>query len=95
MTQFKDRQCGPPPEREEVPYDESIERCPFYYIVRIWDHLQVTAMDVIDGMEWDFNYGCAFKYMVRAGSKPNTPEAKDLRKAIKCLERALMKAEAK
>lgn len=47
------------------------------------------AWDSIENYGLNYNRGCAWKYIVRAGRKTPDPR-EDLRKAIHCLEREIL-----
>jgi predicted Rdx family selenoprotein len=47
------------------------------------------AMTLIEGLNGNFNIGCAIKYIVRHGRKTGAPAVEDLEKAIDCLEREI------
>lgn len=49
----------------------------------------LTASDVIDSWDLNFNLGCAVKYILRAGKKPNTPAYQDYLKTEKYLQREI------
>jgi hypothetical protein len=46
------------------------------------------AWDAIENWGLNYNLGCAWKYIVRAGRKTPDPR-EDLRKAIRCIERQI------
>lgn len=47
-----------------------------------------VAWDEIEEYQLNYNLGCAWKYIVRAGRKTPDPR-EDLRKAIACIEREI------
>jgi hypothetical protein len=51
------------------------------------------AIKVIEAWGLGFNLGNAVKYISRAGNKPGTPYAEDLRKALFYLQREIERAE--
>ena len=57
---------------------------PVYYLGRD----NAPAWDAIENWGLNYNLGCAWKYIVRAGKKSPDP-TDDLRKAIHCLEREI------
>lgn len=79
-------------DRSEAGADESRAVVPAYYRVRTAAG-EVCPMDVTDALDMNFNQGCALKYLWRAGRKPGEPYAKDLRKALRCIQRELARLE--
>lgn len=65
-----------------------MSKVPTYYLGKTGQ----PAWDAIEEFELNYNLGCAWKYMVRAGKKTEDP-CPDLKKAIHCLERELELAE--
>ena len=51
----------------------------------------MEAIDVIQAFGLSFELGNVFKYIARAGKKPNVEASQDLRKAMKYLEFELRK----
>lgn len=50
-------------------------------------------MDVIDQASMSFQLGSAMKYLYRAGRKPNNSASLELRKAIECIQREILRLE--
>ncbi len=62
----------------------SSSQAPSYYVGRTGRE----AWDEIEEYKLNYNRGCAWKYLVRAGRKTSDPRD-DLRKAIACIEREI------
>jgi hypothetical protein len=62
----------------------SESKVPSYYVGKTG----MQAWDAIEEYKLNYNRGCAWKYIVRAGRKTEDPR-EDLRKAIACLEREI------
>ena len=66
--------------------DETIN--PPYYIRQFEGH-EIDVFAIAELWDLDYPRGNALKYLLRAGNKPGNAAVKDLRKAIRCIERAL------
>ena len=91
----------PPPLMREAPFRQKIDATfktteeivtPDYYTLDV-DGYEFSAMDVIEALDANFNIGCAVKYLIRQGRKPNTPATQDLKKAIDCIHREIRRQE--
>jgi hypothetical protein len=73
---------------EIISYGNKIE--PDYYKSDVGD-----IFDIANAYGLDFPLGNAVKYICRAGKKDKSKEIEDLRKAIKCIKRAIALREGK
>jgi hypothetical protein len=66
--------------------EEDLALNPSYYQAEGFD-----LQDVIEAFGLGYTAGCAIKYLVRAGRKPGNSRLQDLRKAGRCIERAIQR----
>lgn len=70
----------------------STQRPPYYMVV---PELHLDIGHVIEAGGLNFNRGSVLKYVWRAGKKPGAVELVDLMKARECLDREIIRLEAR
>jgi len=75
------------PVREAFPQDETMH--PSHYVVN-----GLECLDVIESLDLNHHFACAFKYIWRAGRKTHDPLT-DIKKAVVYLERWIKREEGK
>jgi hypothetical protein len=81
-------------EAKSLTVREPLSTSPNYYRVTV-DGLEIDCIDLINALAFNFNRGCALKYLWRAGRKVATEagDLEDLKKAKTCIEREIARLE--
>lgn len=72
-----------------APFRPGARHIPSYYRPRRPLPPDADPLDIADAFDLDPASAWALKYLLRAGRKPNEPAAKDLTKALECIQRRL------